>query len=276
MTKPMTGYVEFGGGRVYYEVAGEGPALVLLHTGFLDSGMWDGQWRDFGQHHTVIRFDMRGFGKSDRAEEPVSRRHELYRVLEHIGVGRATLVGCSLGGEVILDFVLEHPEMVSGMIVVSAVAGGFEFQGEPPKHLLEMFAAAEQGDLTLASELQMRLWVDGPFRQPEQADPLVRRRAGEMSRAALAKGTWVVAHAPPPDPLDPPAMQRLGEIRVPTLIAAGELDNPEIVRAAEATASAIPGAKKVIFPGCAHLPNLEKPAEFNQTVLSFLEGDYHG
>lgn len=268
-----SGYIELDDGRVYYEVAGEGAPLVLLHAGFVDSRMWDDQWRDFSQDYSVIRFDMRGFGKSDRVEEPVSRRQQLYRVLEATGVKRATLVGCSLGGETILDIALERPEMVAGLIVVSAAPGGFELQGEPPQYLMEMLAALEQGDLALASELQMRIFIDGPMRQPEQVDPLVRQRAAEMNRSVLAKGMWGMAVAPPPDPLDPPTVQRLGQIHVPALIMAGELDNPEILRAAEAMASAIPGAQKVILPGCAHLPNMEKPAEFNQAVREFLRGE---
>ncbi len=193
-------------------------------------------------------------------------------MLDQVGVDRAILVGCSLGGDTILDFVLEHPDRVSGLVVVSAVPGGFQFEGEAPEPLVQMYSAVEQGDLALASELQMRIWIDGPFRQPAQVDPLVRRRAAEMSRTALAKETWGLASAPPPDPLDPPAMRRLGEIHTPALIVVGELDNPEILRAAEVMVGAIPGAQKIVLPGCAHLPNMEKPAEFNQVVLSFLSG----
>ncbi len=193
-------------------------------------------------------------------------------MLDQVGVDRAILVGCSLGGGTILDFALEHPDRVSGLVVVSAVPGGFQFEGEAPEPLLQMYAAVEQGDLALASELQMRLWIDGPFRQPAQVDPLVRQRAAEMSGTALAKETWGLASAPPPDPLDPPTMRRLGDIHTPALIVAGELDNPEILRAAEVMVGAIPGAQKVVLPGCAHLPNMEKPAEFNQVVLSFLSG----
>jgi pimeloyl-ACP methyl ester carboxylesterase len=188
------------------------------------------------------------------------------------GVQRAILVGCSLSGETILDVALERPELVSGLVVVSAVPGGFEMQGEPPENLMEMLAAVEQGDLALASELQMRIWVDGPFRQPEQVDLLFRRRAAEINRTTLAKGAWGLTLAPDPDPLDPPAAQRLDRIQAPALIIAGELDNPEILRAADVMAGAIPGAQKAVIPGAAHLPNMEKPAEFNQAVEDFLRG----
>lgn len=273
MNPITTGYVNLGECKVYYEVAGEGAPVVLLHAGFVDSRMWDDQWRDFSRRFSVIRFDMCGFGKSDRLERPVSRRQELYRMLEEIGVRHVTLVGCSLGGETILDVALERPEMVAGLIVVSTAPGGFELQGEPPQYFMEMLAAMEQGDLALASELQMRIWVDGPLRQPEQVDPFVRQRAAEMNRDALAMGTWGIALAPPPDPLDPPAAQRLGQIHIPALIVAGGLDNSEVLRAAEVMEGAIPSARKVILPGCAHLPNMEKPDDFNQAVLDFLRGE---
>jgi pimeloyl-ACP methyl ester carboxylesterase len=214
---------------------------------------------------------MRGFGKSDAAEAPIARRDDLYRLLKQLNMACAILIGCSMSGEIILDFALEHPEMVSALVVVSAVPSGFELQGEPPRYLMEMIGATQQGDLALASELQNRIWIDGPFREPEQVDALVRQRAAEMNRIALANGTWGKADSAPLKPLDPPAVQRLGELQVPTLIVAGGLDHPEILRGAEVMAAAIPGAGKVIMPGCAHLPNMEQPATFNRVVLDFLD-----
>lgn len=270
MIEKTTGYIDLEAGKVYYERAGDGAPLVFVHAGIVDRRMWDDQWQDFSQRYSVIRFDLLGFGNSDSLERPISRRQELYRVLESLGIKRATLVGCSLSGETILDVALERPELVDRLIVVSAVPGGFEMQGEPPKDLLEMLAAAERGDLALASELQMRISIDGPFRLPEQVDPFVRNRAAEMNRNAQAKGGWGISLAPIPDPLDPPTVHRLDQVKAPTLIIAGELDDPEILRAAGVMADAIPGAQKVIIPGCAHLPNMERPAEFNEIVESFL------
>lgn len=266
----MIGTINLGGGNVFYEVAGEGEPLVFLHAGFVDSAMWDDQWQPFSQHYTVIRYDMLGFGRSDRMGKAISRRHELYGVLEATGVKRAILVGCSIGGETALDATLDRPELVSSLVIVSTIPGGFMMQGEMPKGLMDMMAAVEHGDFERASELQMRLWMDGPYRQAGQTDPIVRRRAAQMSRGALEKGDWRLLDAPPPDPLDPPAIERLQQMHVPTLIIAGELDNAEFARAAGVMESAIPGAKKVILPGCAHLPNMEKPNEFNQVVLDFL------
>jgi pimeloyl-ACP methyl ester carboxylesterase len=272
MTLATSGYINLGNGQLYYETAGEGASLVLSHAGFVDCRMWDDQWSDFAQHYGVIRFDMRGFGKSDLGTLPIERRQDLYRLLKQLDVTRASLLGCSLSGEMMLDFALEHPEMVAALILVSTVPGGFELQGEPPRQLVEMMTSVQQGNLALASELQNQIWIDGPFRQPEQVNPRVRQRAAEMNRIALANGTWARADAQPGNPLNPPAIGRLAEIRVPTLIIVGQLDHPEILRAAEVMAAMIPGAGRVIIPGCAHLPNMEQPEDFNRAVLDFLRG----
>ncbi len=243
--------------------------MVLCHAGFVDSGMWDGQWEEFGRFFHVVRFDMRDYGKSGRAHGPVARRKDLEGLLDQLGIQRAVLTGCSMGGTTVLDFALEHPERAAALVLVSAVPGGFEMRGEPPADLLAMFAAMQQGDLAQVSELQLRLWVDGPFRQPEQVDPAVRQRAAEMNRIPVEHGTFGL-DTQPVDPLDPPAVTRLNQIRVPTLIVAGALDDPELLRAAEVMEQGIPEAKKVIIAGAAHVPNMEKPAEFNREVLGFL------
>jgi pimeloyl-ACP methyl ester carboxylesterase len=268
MTQQNSGYLQSGDGKVYYETAGEGETVVLCHAGFVDSGMWDNQWDALAQRYHVVRYDMRGYGKSDPVTEPVSRREELYKLLTHLSVKRAHLIGCSMGGETIMDFALDHPEMVASLVVVSAVPSGFEMQGAPPAELLEMMAAMQQGDLARGAELQLRLWIDGAYRQPEEVDPQVRQRAAEMNRIPVERGTSAV----PNEPLNPPAAQRLGSITAPALIITGALDNPEIRRIGGVMAAEIPNARQVTIEGAAHVPNMEKAAEFNRAVLAFLEG----
>ncbi|MBZ0300962.1 MAG: alpha/beta hydrolase [Anaerolineae bacterium] len=269
-TPTTTGYLELDGGRLYYEMAGQGETLVLGHAGFVDRRMWDDQWAAFTPHYRVIRFDLRGYGQSDPLEGPVSRRDDLRRLLEHLEVERAVLIGCSMSGEAVLDYTLEHPDKVTALVLVSTVPTGFEMQGPPPPNLMEMIGALQQGDLDQASELQLRIWVDGSFRQPEQVDPSVRQRAAAMNRIGVGNGTWAKADSQPLDPPEPPALPRLGEVDVPTLIIAGALDHPEILRAADVMAAEIPDARKIILPDSAHVPNMEQPAAFNQAVLQFL------
>ncbi|KKG56813.1 alpha/beta fold hydrolase [Methanosarcina mazei] len=265
-----TGYADSGDGKLYYEIEGKGEVLVLIHAGFVDSGMWEEQWESFTRNYRVLRFDMRGFGKSDPVTGPVSHRHDLYHLLQGLGIKHAHLLGCSMGGETVIDFTLEHPEMVLSLTVVSGIPGSFEMTGEPPSEILEMLQALEKGDLDLVSDLQIRLWVDGTFRQPEQVSPSVRKHAAEMNRVAVKNGTLAIADSSPLTPLSPPAAGRLDEIKVPVLIIAGSLDNPEILRAADLLENKIEHTKKVIMPDCAHVPNMEKPEEFNRIVLNFL------
>lgn len=183
---------------------------------------------------------------------------------------KCTFIGLLNGGEIVIDFTLEHPEMVSSLVTVSGTPSGFEMQGEPPSEILEMLQALKQGNLKRVSELQIRLWIDGIYRQPEQVDPEVRKRAAEMNRIAVENGTWTRADANPLNPLNPPAVERLTEIAVPVLVLAGSLDHPEVFRAANLLENEIRDAKKIILSDTAHIPNMEKPAEFIRIVLDFL------
>ena len=160
--------IKLGDGNVYCEIVGEGAPFVFLHAAPFDSRMWDEQWRDFRQHYQVIRYDLRGLGKSGPLEGPISHRQELYRVLNAMGVERATLIGCSVSGETILDAALDRPELISALIIVSAVPGGFELQGEPPKELMQILAEVEQGDVDLASELKCASGWTVPFASPSR------------------------------------------------------------------------------------------------------------
>lgn len=133
-----------------------------------------------------------------------------------------------------------------------------------------MTEALKLGDVPLALELQNIIWLDGPFRKPEQVNAAIRQSVTTMNTRPLTEGTFFKADAQPLDTLDPPAVKRLGKIEVPTLVVAGALDDPEIVRAGNLMAKSIPGARKYIIEDSAHLANLEHPGEFNKIVLTFL------
>ena len=270
MVETRTGYIEQSDGRLYYEETGEGEPLVLGHAGFVDSGMCDPQWEAFAQQYRVIRYDMRGFGKSDPAPGPRDRRDDLLQLLQQRQVERAALMGCSMSGTLMLDFALEHPKMVSALVIVSSAPSGYQPAGDPPPEIVEMFSAAKQGDTAHVSELQMRLWIDGPTRQPDQVNPEVRQRASAMNRIPVERGTFFRADLQPVEPLDPPAIARLGSVQAPTLILAGALDYPTTILASDLMAEGIPGAQKHIFARSAHLPNMEQPDEFTRVVLDFL------
>ncbi len=263
-----SGLAEINGTTLYYEVAGEGHPLVFLHSGLTNCQMWDAQWETFAQRYRVIRYDLRGFGRSGMPPGPYSNRDDLYHLLRFLGVERAYLIGSSMGGYLALDFTLEHPETVAALILVGSGVGG----EQPSEFLLERWqeidAVAEGGDIAQAVALELRLWVDGPGRSPGSVDAAVREQVRQMN-------THNFERAPEQEqgqqqPLEPPAIARLGEIRVPTLALVGEQDVPDKLASAEMLARGIPGARKVVMPGVAHLPSMEQPEQFNRLALDFL------
>src|SRR5437016_2801424 len=156
MTETMqttTGTMEAQGGPLYYEVAGEGHPLVLIHAGVADHTMWDDQFSVFAQHYKVIRYDTRGFGKSPGGDKDYSNRQELYQLLKHLGVEKAYVMGVSRGGQIAIDFTLEHPEMVDALIPVAAGLGGLDYQPTEAemKVFNEMEEALQKGDFTRAA-----------------------------------------------------------------------------------------------------------------------------
>jgi pimeloyl-ACP methyl ester carboxylesterase len=265
-------YTTINASQIYYESAGEGPALILGHAGFVDSRMWDDQWPVLAERYRVIRYDMQGFGRSDRATGPISRRQEVLELTRQLDVADAIFVGSSLSGATFIDLALAQPALVRALVTLNAVPTGFQMQGDPPRYLMAMYEAWQQGDLDPVSELQLRIWIDGMYREPEDVDPALRQRVAEMNQIAVRNMTGPVADFVPVDPLDPPPAARLGEIHCPTLVGDSTLENPEVRRAAQVMVETIPGAQRATVEDAAHLPSLEQPAAFNRLLLDFLAG----
>lgn len=267
MLKESTGFAIINDAQVYYQIAGRGDPLVLLHAGVADSRMWAKQIEDFARHYQVICFDLPGFGQSPLPPKILCYHETVRDLLDYLGLEEIYLLGISFGGLIALDVTLAWPERVKALML-----GAPSVSGNPPSERIRQFwaeenAFLEKDDLTGATELNLKLWVDGPQRTPDQVDPWVRGLVGEMQHHAF--------QIPEPEDLEgkdlePPAIDRLGEIETPTLIMVGDLDLPEKVDMAETLAAKIPNAQKAIISGVAHMLNMEKPAEFNGFVLDFL------
>jgi pimeloyl-ACP methyl ester carboxylesterase len=263
-----TGYAEVDGGRLYYEAKGDGRPLVLLHGGLVNSGLWDRQFDVFARQYRVVRYDLRGFGKSSDTTESYSHVEDLHALLGILGIERAHVLGLSMSGTIALDFTLTYPEQVSALVHIAGGVSGYEPESvtEAEERLWAAEGAAfERGDITEAVESSLLLWTVGPDRRPDQVDREVLERVREMTTDLYGRGEGL-----PSRKLDPPAVSRLGEIRVPTLIVHGDQDVSHIAEVAEVIVGGIRGARKVIIPGTAHHPNMEKPDEFNRIVLDFL------
>jgi 3-oxoadipate enol-lactonase len=255
---------------LHHEVAGAGPPVVLIHEGICDSRMWDPQWELFQRSHRVVRLDLRGFGRSPYVTGKFSHAGDVIAVLDELGLGPAALVGVSLGGGTALQVAVARPDLVNALVLVGSGVRGHEWSEEIKRAWEEEEAAFERGDLDAAVEVNLRTWVDGPHRSPDEVDPDVRRKIGGMQRRALelyAEG----GEAAEEEALVPDIGERLGEISVPTLVLVGELDLPDMHTVAARLQRKIPGARGATIAGAAHAPTMERPDEFAELALQFLD-----
>jgi pimeloyl-ACP methyl ester carboxylesterase len=251
---------------LHFEADGSGPGLAFIHAGVADSRMWAAEAARFSPCRRVVRMDLRGFGRSSHVPGPFAHHDDVAEVLRTAGLARATLVGCSFGSTVAVETALAHPGLVERLVIVSPSLGGGESE-EMARFDEAESALLEQGDLDGATELNLRMWVDGPRRGSDQVAPAVRESVRAMQRQAFAMQV--------PDGvqfrrLDPPAENRLAEIRVPALIMVGALDVPFVHRASQRLAREIRGARWFVFADAAHLPSLERPDEFHDALQEFL------
>jgi pimeloyl-ACP methyl ester carboxylesterase len=262
--------------ELHYEVGGSGHPLTLIHGMLLDRRSWDDQFDVFEQQYKVLRYDMRGWGDSaqEEAEPPFSPRQDLLSLLEFLHINTTYLLGLSGGGAVALDFTLEHPDTVDALILVSSGLSGYPLRMTETIQAFigQYYGGLQQKDIARAVEATVRFWTDGPRRTPSQVNAQARARITEMSTQHIQRHGDFMAHQKHMLPLEPSAVNRLAEVKVPTLVVVGEEDAPETIEIANALEQGIAGAKKVVIPGTAHHPNMEKPEEFNRVVLDFLSG----
>ena len=266
MPENTSGYAEINGARMYYEVAGDGMPVVFVHAGVADRRMWDDQFPVFAERYRAIRFDMRGFGNTEPVAAEYATHDDLHALLQVLGVERAYLIGCSMGGGTCMDFALEHPDMAAALVMVGSGPVGLDLDVPMPAKFAEIEAAAKNGEWEKFLELQTQVWFDGEGRAPSDVNQAARAKMAAMNRNALALSRHAQGQY---KAMQPTAAERLEELRLPVLVVYGDRDIPYIQAAAKVMGEHIAGAKVVLMPNTAHLPNMERPDEFNQIVLNF-------
>jgi 3-oxoadipate enol-lactonase len=253
-------------------VAGDGPPVVLIHAGICDSRMWEPQWAAFASEHRTVRLDLRGFGRSELTPGPFANARDVATLLGELGVERAALVGASYGGQVAMELAVARPDLVEALVLAGASLPGHDWSAPVRAVFAEEEAAVERGDLDAAVEAMLRLWVDGHGRPPEAVDPEVRERVRVMQRRALEL-QLPVYQDPEKDEeeeLEPGWADRLGAIWAPALVLVGDHDVADAHQLADRLARELPRATSGTVAGAAHLPSMERPADFNQRALAFL------
>ena len=265
---------------LHREVAGDGPGVALIHSTVCDSRMWDTEFAALAERYHVLRFDLRGYGRSELPPGPYSFVDDLRGLLDEAGLERAALIGVSGGAALALDFALAEPKRVAALVLAAPAVGGLDWSEEVQRFGAREDELLDAGDLDGAVELNLRMWVDGPRRGPDEVDAAMRAKVGEMQRRAFDVQLAAFAGDEQPGPqarLDPPASQRLEEVRAPTLVIVGDADVPDILERADLLGSRIPNARQVVLPEVAHMVNLERPETFLALVEEFLAGvDFAG
>ena len=247
-----------------------GSSVLLLHAAIADRRMWDPQWDSLVVDHDVVRPDLRGAGESSTLPEgPLSDVDDVARLLDTLGVARCHVIGASFGAGVATELALTRPDLVRSLLLCPP--GGSLLALRTPD--LQAFAdaenaALERGDLATAVEANIRTWVVGSGRREEDVDAglldavrLMQRRAFEIQAA------WGEDHDV--TELDPPALERLGDLGCPVHVLVGEHDLDTCIDAADRVSKEVPGAVRTNWPDAAHLPSMEHPGRFLQLVRAW-------
>ena len=259
----VSGFAEVNGTRLYYEDSGTGRPVVFIGVGAgMDHRLWDDQFSVFARRFRVMRYDIRGWGKSAWPTESFSPLEDLAALLDFLKIERTCVVGLSFGGALAIDFAIAHPERVACLVLVAPGLSGWQFSEGFQRRYGPVIAALQAGD----TERYVQLLLDDPILLPAKKNPAVREKAKRIW-AENSKLPNVV-----PLGLDPPARNRLSEIHVPTLIVLGDHDAPDLYEIAQLLETEIAGARRVTIPDAGHTVNWETPKEFNRTVLEFLSG----
>lgn len=256
-------FTVFNGTHLYCEEAGVGPAVILIHGFTLDTRMWDDQFAALAQRFRVIRYDLRGFGRSAPPDGPYSHVEDLRALLDRFEVEQASLVGLSKGGAIALDFALTYPQRTRALALIDTVLGGHAWSAEGSARDALVWQEAARGGIPAAKVS----WLAHPLFAPAMRQPAVAARL----RAIIDDYSgWHFVNANPEHGISPPAATRLHELAMPTLALVGEHDLPDFQAIAAQIRRDAPQARTVIVPGAGHMATMEAPELVNQALLDFL------
>lgn len=258
-------FLQVDGGKLYYEECGveAATAVVLIHDEILDSAVWDDVWSEFCRSFHTIRYDRRGFGRSPAATSWYVESDDLAVLLRHAKVTQVALVGGSVGAALSIDFTLTHPEMVRQLVLVSPALSGMPYSQHYLDRRKARFASQQKSDVQTA----LYQWSKDEY--------LIARGNGEADKrllTLLSTNPQDVTHEESVLP-SKPALGRLGEINMPTLIITGDADMPDVHAHAGAIEAGIPRARRIVMSGVGHLLYLEKPTEFSRVAIEFLKSN---
>jgi pimeloyl-ACP methyl ester carboxylesterase len=248
--------IDRDGVKIYYEVHGAGPPLLLTHGYSSTSGMWQGQIEALSKRHRLVLWDMRGHGQSDYPDDPAAYSEaltvaDMAALLDAVGAETAIVGGLSLGGYMSLAFYRAHPKRVRALLIIDTGPG---FKKDEAREAWNK-RAHDTGDRFEREGLEV---LKSASREPST---VTHRDASGLALAARGMLTQ----------RDARVIESLPGIKVPSLIVVGADDTP-FLAASDYMAAKIPGAQKVVIPAAGHAVNIDQPQAFIDAVLPFLDG----
>jgi 3-oxoadipate enol-lactonase len=250
------------GADLYFDVQGAGPAIVLVHGFTLDGRMWDEQAVALRDIATVVRVDLRGFGRSSKPAPGVAYTHsaDLLALLDHLDITSTVLVGLSMGGLVVLHTALLDPQRIRGLVLLDSVLDHFAWDDESRLAML----AAERAATAEGVEAAKAVWLAHPLFGPAGRDPALAARLAQLVEP-YSGYHWT--HADPSEPMRPSPRAALEQVEMPTAVVVGELDVPCFRAMASEIARRVPGARSITIANAGHMVNLEAPDQVNAVLV---------
>ncbi len=263
--KTETGYAKFLDTSLYYEITGSGPDIVFLHGNPVDLRLWDYQVKPFTEKYRVLRYDMRGFGKSGNPRrQGYTHAEDLKALLHFLDIKETYVAGLSMGGGAAINFAISYPESTRALIAADPSLAGYKWSEEFLASMAYIPDVVKSRGLEGGREetLKMKIFQDA---MKDEANRLL------LTDMLNSYKGWHWLNRDTGRPFVPPAIERLNEIKAPALVIIGERDVPDFHNIAAILEEKIPNARKVLMKGIGHIVNMEAPEKFNEIVLKFLK-----
>ena len=212
-------------GSIYVESNGSGTPIVLIHAGYLDCRMWDNQFEMLSKDNMVIRYDVRGYGRSSELNGTYSDAKDLKNILDNLELKKVILIGVSNGGRIALDFAVEYPELVHALVLMDSGVSGYRPKNTEEEHIWDQYQSHEtkhnqlikEGNFRGAAAIDVDLWTNQvPNKVREKLLDIATENARKSANYESGLQTYPV----------PPAFDRLGSLKMPVLILIGSKDLP--------------------------------------------------
>lgn len=260
-------FLDVEGVKIWYEECGAqtaapGVNVVLLHDGLVHSITWDGVWAPLCAKYHVVRYDRRGYGRSEAAKATFRPEEDLYRVMRQVRMERAIVVGNSSGGALALDFALAHPEMVDGLFLIGPVVHGMASSDYFNERGAKNSAPLEKGDVKRAAEnwSRDRFIIGGEDARARKI--LYEALMGSPQNLSVG-GELEIRPSPP-------AVMRLRQIRAPVLILVGEADIADVFAHSGAIEAGVRIGELEVWKDVGHLIQIQRPGELVTRFNSFV------